>query len=251
MRKQFQNEYRRAQGFRPGPGHKGGHVIVGIGIAAIGALILLRLTGLLPVDFRFTWPVVLVVIGLVVGLKTGFRKNAWWILILIGGLHLIPRFEINGTPSTRLVWPAILVVGGLVLAFSPRRHHRRGRNDCGPETVVNDEHALDTDVTFGGRKEIVTSKEFKGGRVQVTFGGYELNLMQADNPAQPMVLDVKVSFAGMEIIVPSHWEIKNDISASLGSVVDHRTIRTSPMEEKRVLILQGSVSFGSVGIKSY
>ena len=231
--------------------HKGGHVIFGLGIAVIGILLLLRLTGLLHMDVRVTWPVVLVILGIFIGIQTRFRKNAWWIVTLIGVLHLIPQFDVNGTPSSRLVWPVLLVIGGLVLAFSPRW---RRRDRCRPyhtDTFTNDDHTLNVDITFGGRKEIITSKEFKGGTVQVTFAGCELNLMQADNPAQPIVLDMKVAFGGVEIIIPSHWELKNDISPSFGSVEDHRMVRTPPLEEKRVLVLQGSVSFGSVEIKSY
>ena len=57
----------------------------------------------------------------------------------------------------------------------------------------------------------------------------------------------------MELIVPSHWEIQNEIETTLGNVEDHRAIRTgtSSTEERKVLILRGSCSFGSVEIKSY
>ncbi len=199
-------------------------------------------------NIKTGWPLILLVIGLLIGIKNRFRKNAWWILVLIGGAHMIPRFEINGTPSTRLIWPVIMIIAGIFIALSPRRCRKHREFDV----ITNGDNDLNIDVTFGGRKEIITSKEFRGGTIQASFSGCEINLMQADNPEQPILLNMKVSFGGIELIVPSHWEIKNEITPFAGSVEDHRTIRSaSGTEEKRTLILKGSVSFGSVEIKSY
>jgi len=225
------------------------HLAFGIAIAATGILILLHLTGYIPLNIKTGWPLILVVIGLLIGIKNRFRKNAWWILVLIGGAHMIPRFEINGTPSTRLIWPVIMIIAGLFIAFTKPR---RCRNNRDFDVFTNNDNNLNIDVTFGGRKEIITSKEFNGGTIQASFSGCEINLMQADNPGHPMLLNMKVAFGGIELIVPSHWEIKNEITPFAGSVEDHRTIRSaSGAEEKRTLILKGSVSFGSVEIKSY
>jgi hypothetical protein len=79
-------------------------------------------------------------------------------------------------------------------------------------------------------------------------------MIQADATEQPMVLNLKVSFGGVELIVPSHWELQNEIEPTFGSVEDHRAIRTSSStisEVKKVLILKGNCSFGSIEIKSY
>ena len=117
--------------------------------------------------------------------------------------------------------------------------------------TTNTEDTLNIDVAFGGRKSIVTSKNFKGGFVSTAFGGAEINLMQADS-IETMYLDLKVSFGGVEIIVPSHWEVQIEVNPSFGSVEDHRMIRTaSAGEDKRTLVLRGSCAFGSIEIKSY
>ncbi len=230
--------------------HRGGkdHLAFGIGIAIVGILIFLNMTGLVPINIKTSWPLILILVGLLIGIKNRFRRHAWWILILIGTAHMIPGFEINGTPSKRLVWPVILIVVGLIIAFKPKRcrknHHM--------EVVTNSDDTLKIDVTFGGRKEIVTSKEFTGGQVRASFSGCEINLMRADNNGTPMELDMKVSFGGVELLVPSHWEIKNEITPFAASVEDHRVLRSGNVnEEKRTLILKGSVSFGSIEIKSY
>jgi len=108
------------------------------------------------------------------------------------------------------------------------------------------------DITFGGRKEVVTTKDFKGGVVSATFGGVELNFMQADFTGPTAVLDLRVSFGGVEIIVPSNWDIQNEINPSFGNVEDERSMQTpSSPENRKTLILRGNCSFGSVEIKSY
>ena len=228
-------------------------VFIGIAIAVSGLILLLTSMGLLPcVSLEFSWPVILIIIGILIGIKNSFRSNAWWILLVIGIANLTPQFMIMGRPSTRFAWPAAVIVAGLAIALRPRRgrcYHRPGSN---MDTTITNESNLNIDVTFGGKKEVVTSKDFKGGTASVTFAGCEINLTQADFAEPSVILDCRVSFGGLEIIVPSHWEIQNEISPSFGNVEDSRTIHTGTTNEtKKTLILRGSCSFGSIEIKSY
>ena len=238
-----------------------GKMVFGFIIAGFGLLMLLKMLNLLPTIYysvHFGW-LILVIIGIAIGIKSNFRNNAWIILTLIGAVHLVPAFYIGDVSSRRIVWPTILIVAGLAMVFRKRRFPDNtpaggtiGATVVGTVAYTQDADTINMDVTFGGRKEIITSKSFRGGRVRATFAGAELNLATADSGTQPMVLEIHASFAGVELIVPSHWEIQNEINPTLGSVEDHRMIRTHDTStEKRVLILRGSCSFGSVEIKSY
>ena len=126
-------------------------------------------------------------IGALIGIKHKFRNNAWWILIIIGVVNLTPQFMIMGRPSRHFVWPAMIILAGLAIAFRPRRD--RCYPVRGMSSSINAESTLNIDATFGGRKEVVTSKDFKGGVVSVTFGGCELNLTQADFTEASVALD--------------------------------------------------------------
>lgn len=227
-------------------------VFFGIMIALIGIVLLLKTMDLLSYfDLELSWPVILIVIGVLMGIKSRGQNNAWWILIVIGAANMIPQFTIMGKPSRHFVWPAVMILGGIMIALRPKKR----RVECYPgmaNSVINNNGDLNIDVTFGGRKEVVTSKDFKGGTVSVTFGGTELNLTQADFTTPSVVIDFRVSFGGVEMIVPSHWEIQNEISPSFGSVDDERTIQTANNNDnKKILILRGNCSFGSIEIKSY
>jgi hypothetical protein len=226
-------------------------VFFGIAIAITGLGLMLRTMGVLPYfNLECSWPVILIIVGLLIGIKSGFRNIAWIILILVGIANLTPQFKVMGHPSSDFAWPAMIIVGGLAIAFRPHR------KDCFPrrpmDSSVTNESSLNIDVTFGGKKEVVTSKDFRGGNVSVTFAGCEINLTQADFTEPQVVLDFRVSFGGIELIVPANWEVQNEISPSFGNVEDERTIYTAIANEpKKTLILRGSCSFGSIEIKSY
>ncbi|OJW81853.1 MAG: hypothetical protein BGO69_15265 [Bacteroidetes bacterium 46-16] len=246
MQRQRERMYRRRR-----PHNKGDKIIFGLIVALVGLVFMFRTLGMFPFSIAFTWPLILIVIGMVIAIKNRFHGHAWWILTLIGVANLTPVFTINGVPSTHLVWPAAIILFGLAIIFKGCKKKEHWM-DGDMNTVTNTDSMLNVDVTFGGRKEIVTSKDFKGGTVSTTFGGCEVNLMQADSTEPNIILELKVSFGGVELIVPSNWDIQNEINPAFGSVEDHRSFRTASTEqEKKTLVLKGNCSFGSIEIKSY
>jgi hypothetical protein len=240
-----------------------GRIIVGIALALAGIFFLLRALHLLPTVFFYVHPgwLALIIIGIVVGVRNNFRNHAWWILIAIGVANIVPSFHIGDVSSRRIFWPSMLIIAGVFMILRKRGPGHLHRHDWHPgvgggrhmsiESVDTD--VVNIDVTFSGRKEIVTSKNFRGGVLRANFSGVELNLSGAESSStEPMVLDVYASFAGVEIIVPAHWELQNEIRPTLGSVEDNRVIRVGETTMiKPKLILRGSVSFGSVELKSY
>lgn len=233
------------------PRPKGDKLWFGFALAFVGAMLLVKKLGLFYFSWHSTWPIILIAIGLFIGVQKRFRNHTWWILILIGGAHMIPVFDIAGTTSENLMLPVGLIIAGVAIAL--RSNRRKNRFTDHMQVVTSTESVLNIDVMFGGRKEIVTSKEFRGGNVSTSFGGAEINLTQADGTVQPMIINLKVFCGGVELIVPSHWELQNEVDPVMGSVEDKRTLHTAPAgnEEKKVLILRGTCTCGGVEIKSY
>lgn len=225
----------------------------GIIVLVIGLVVLLKQLGfetLVPI--RHFWPYILIAIGLIIGISNKFRSPAPFILLIIGIAHAIPAFHFNIGDSVvyskRLVAPLILICAGLYFLFASKKKR------CFPHrhTPTNDQNYVTKDVIFGGSKEIVTSKSFQGGDITAVFGGAELNFMQADMENEMAVMNVRAVFGGCEIIVPSHWDVKNEVTVLLGSVDDQRTLRmTEGNTAKKTLVLRGLCLFGGVEIKSY
>ncbi|MEO6831608.1 MAG: DUF5668 domain-containing protein [Chitinophagaceae bacterium] len=252
--RRIRDEHSDYSGFRReiGKRKERGRIVFGVFAAIAGLLLLLH--NLFPQFgylFHVSWPVILIIIGLAIGIKNNFRRNAWWILILIGGVYLVQPYFFSEVATSKIVWPSLLIILGLVMIFRNRNFDKSCRHR-GFDATTSDADTLNVDVTFGGRKEIVTSKNFKGGTVKATFGGVEINLVSAESGPEPMVLDMYINFGGAELIVPAHWDIQNEISPTMGSVEDQRRAYPSAAnEEKHLLILRGTCTFGSVEIKSY
>ena len=232
--------------------HKNDKIWFGLAVVIAGVVIMLKRFDMFYFEIRTMWPWLLIVLGLLIGVKNKFRNHAWWIMILIGSLHLIQPFTIMGVSTTALLLPAGLILLGLVIIFGKKKKNSKW-GDCKPTaTVTNDEDNINIDVTFGAHKEVVTSKNFKGGRASATFGGIELNFINTATTEKTIELNLSASFGGIELTVPSHWQIKNEITTTLGSVEDKRFVHTNPNEDEEVmLILRGSCTFGGVEIKSY
>src|ERR1700733_14432786 len=76
-------------------------VFFGIAMALFGLVFLLREMRILPYfSLEFSWPYILIVIGVLLGIKHNFRNNAWWILMIIGVANITPQFRIMGQPSS-------------------------------------------------------------------------------------------------------------------------------------------------------
>ena len=246
------HEYYRNRKFDHRPHNPKHKAIFGIGVIIVGVLLMLKTFGYLHFNYMTAWPVLLIIFGVLVGLKSAFRHPGSWVLIIIGIANLVPEFTVFGHPSEDLLWPAMVILGGVFILFRSFCKPSFARKEFKMDTVTTSENNINIDVTFAGRKEFITSKDFKGGSISATFGGCEVNLMQADTTEKLMVIDMKISFGGVELIVPSNWEIQNEISTSFGSVEDERMMQPQPSgNEQKVLLLKGTCSFGNVEIKSF
>ena len=196
-------------------------------------------------------------------------------MILIGFIFLLDQ-SIPGISFHNYIIPSILIGVGLIFLLRPRgsscgRHrHWERRADrlnhkFGPvnSPMNNQEEGFDSkgqfddnaeyiDVVsvFGGIKKNVQSKNFKGGEVVSFMGGSEINFMHADI-LQPVELEVNNVFGGTKLIIPSHWDVKNEIAAVFGGVDDKRNFNTSLPDSNKIIRLKGSCVFGGIEVTNY
>jgi Domain of unknown function (DUF5668) len=73
----------------------------------------------------FTWPMILIVVGIYSGFRNQFRNTGWMILVLVGSFFLFDRM---GFPFGfhRFLIPALIVGVAFILILRPNRYH----NDC-------------------------------------------------------------------------------------------------------------------------
>ena len=252
----------------------------GIQNSRIGTGLLLLLAGVLLLAYKmgapipgwiFTWPVLLIGIGLLVGIKSKFQNPGAFIMILIGSIFLADR-SIPGINFHNYLIPALLIGIGLIVIFRPRNEHNRRRNirnypgnepftEPGRQTTesnfkpVESNEAdigeyLNVQAILGGVKRNVQSKNFKGGEILSFLGGSEISFMQADIQ-HPIVLEVNNVFGGTKLIIPSNWDVQNNISAVFGGVEDKRVFNNSAPDSNKKILLKGSCVFGGIEVTNY
>ncbi|MGH2647036.1 MAG: LiaF transmembrane domain-containing protein [Ginsengibacter sp.] len=251
-------------------GEKRPRVWSGIVLLTAGGLLLAYKMGAPIPGWFFTWPVLLIAVGLLTGIKSRFHNPGALIMIVVGGIFLIDQTS----PELKFhdyILPAILIAVGIVYILRPRRtwgerHSRHWRRSSyqGPAYVPpSDYHQPGTDegftedasesveinAVFGSVKKIILSKNFKGGEINCFMGGAELNLLKADLQKQ-VNLEVNNVFGGTKLIVPTNWDVKNEVTAVFGGIEDKRNV-TGVTDPGKVLVLHGTCVFGGIEVVNY
>lgn len=224
-------------------------------ILAGGVLLINKLGVPLPY-WLFTWPMILILVGLVSGLKHGFSNSSWLIILGIGCIFLADEI-VENMNLRNYFWPIALMGFGLVFMLRPKnrlRYERWGLNDETTDNTeqgsVNTEEVLNCSSIFGGVKKTITSKNFNGGYINCFMGGTEVNLSQADIN-KPVTIEIMQAFGGTKLIVPPHWEIRSEAVAIFGGFDDKRPVQPGRFDPTKILVLKGTTLFGGIEIKSY
>jgi predicted membrane protein len=251
-----------------------GLLVVGVG----GALFLERMGYIFP-WWIFTWPMILIALGLFIGLRRGFRNFGWVIPIVIGSLFLIQETN-NDLQVAQYIWPVIIITVGLGIMFGRGKNgvfclgpqdriKKKMRDKWGeewrdkwkqtrrdrhywhdwkkemydPGYSASDGEHLDINAVFGSVNRTVLSKNFRGGEVNAFMGGCELNLSQADFTGTA-VLEVNSVFGGTRIILPPNWQVHSEMDSVFGSLEDKRPTLLLHPDPEKILVLKGASVFG-------
>ncbi|MBS1599321.1 MAG: hypothetical protein JST75_13940 [Bacteroidetes bacterium] len=245
-------------------------VWVALTLMVVGGALIVQQMGL-PIPFwLFSWQMLLIVIGIIMGFNHGFRGGAWAVMILIGGAFLIDDI-LPGFSFHRYIWPFAILMVGFLLLVRPRRRvdsrwenwddwKKRKRDWAGKwenqyenykkeRGNYTSENFIDATTVFGGLHKTIVSKDFKGGDITVFMGGAEINLSQADINGVAMI-DITQIMGGTKLIVPPHWEIRSQMTSVFGNIEDKRQENKVTNPEK-VLIVDGTSVFGGIEIRNY
>lgn len=267
------------------PGNKN-RVLGGMFLLFLGAVFILRETNFIFFPYwLFTWPMILIAVGVYTGIKHGFRGPGWLILLIIGGVFLIDEFDTD-IDLHRFIVPGIIIAVGLMMILRPKRNwQNRDWNDWGRHRKWNQwnnwnsnsssnlnnpqqplpggagtepqpgnysgEDFINSTSVLGGTKRVVVSKNFKGADITCFMGGAEIDLTQADINGT-VVMDITLVMGGAKIIVPTNWEVKCEASIVLGSLEDKRQASTRQVVDfNKVLVIKGTTFMGGIELKNY
>jgi predicted membrane protein len=220
--------------------------VLGLILVIIGFILIAANFDLFPFGWQhiiFSWPALLIMIGLFFLLSREAHATGW-ILICVGGFFLIPRLWNVPWGWHELFWPALLLgLGAILIVRGVSR--RREPMDGGPDYI-------DDVSIFGGGDRVISSQNFKGGRVTAVFGGSKYNLTHAQLAKGRNVIDIFTVFGGCKFIIPTEWEIRIEVSSIFGGFSDKRALRKEdPRDPSRELVIKGIAIFGGGDVASF
>lgn len=230
--------------------HVAHRLLFGIAVIGVGVLALLDNLRFFDVPLlRTFWPLGLSLFGL--GRMISGRHYGHWLFgmaLVVFGVALTADHLGLMQFRPRDWWPVLIILVGLSIVtrgLFPRP--QRALNDLPDSSTLAHGDRINIDASFSAINQQNDSRSFKGGRIDVTFGGVELDLRQAVMDGPEAVLEISARFSGVELRVPREWQVVVDISPTLGGV-DDKTV--PPMNPTQRLVLRGDAMFGGVEIKN-
>jgi len=233
-------------------------ITVGLLLVAAGALLMLEKWKVLTLSWSpwDLWPILLIVAGL--HKMTGdaeIRRPGLGIILMLGGAGLLlSNLDILNLDIE--FWPALIVLAGLMIlhgAFSPkcrlgRGQHRHGdlTGEAQPTPGGADKY-LNLSTVMGGGEYRFDHPNLEGGRISAIMGGFSLDLRHTRLARSTVTLDVHVIMGGVELTVPTDWEVSLEGTPILGGL-ENKTVRpSSPTGRLRVI---GTILMGAIEIKN-
>jgi hypothetical protein len=230
-----------------GPKRSRGLMFAGLVIIALGVILLLNQFGLLPHGLVLNfWPAVLIVVG-VIKLFAGNNRGdrvVGGILIVVGAV-----WQTNALGLTHIswgqAWPVfVILVGVLFILHSMSDHSDRNLK------FVTDPNA-GSFYLFGGGERQVKAKDFRGSKMFAVFGGYEVDLTQADMEGNEAYVEANAVFGGGEIRIPTNWKVVVQGVGIFGGYNDKtHYIQTDPSAPVKTLYVRGVAVFGGIEVKN-
>jgi predicted membrane protein len=231
-------------------------VVTGGIFLVVGSLLLLDNLDIFRFNipsYFFHWYTFLILLGVffaTVKEKVGVGLT----LIIIGGIFLLDEmsyyyyWDIDFRDFANF-WPLIFVAIGLSLIFKNRNGSEGSQQKKSFDKGSTSDYVDELSV-FSGSEKIITSKEFKGGKMTSIFGGTSLNLVNSDLAQGTNILDVFVLFGGTDIVVPSDMNVKVNVTAIFGGFSDDRKmIAENEDNNGKELVIKGLVLFGGGEVK--
>jgi predicted membrane protein len=250
----FRDERRQERDERRAQRHEHHHLtsnrpIIGVILVLVGLFLVMRNTGVFPefIDHVvFSWPMLLVAIGLVMTLGAS-EKTSGVIVMAVGGFFLIPMIFRETFHAYNMFWPSIFIIIGVTFIVTKRK----GWNSAVSKGITGDDYIDIVNVFSGGERQIV-SENFRGGKISAVFGGMELDLTKAKLAPGRNELEIACVFGGATFIVPDDWNISIEVTPVLGGFTDSRKlIPGRVVDPTKQLAIKGAVVFGGGEIKSY
>jgi predicted membrane protein len=245
--------------------------IIGVCLVLMGIVLALDQLGVVQANhlLRF-WPAALILVGLVM-LQRGERHSALraLVLIVVGGWLLLNTLGLVSLDLWEFILPLLLVFFGARFMMHNQGSHSDASRDlpgtgpaAGPTPTGQGPSGFNSAAANSGEPvhaslfSLLSSSKrrwgksvFRGAETTAFMGGCELDLRDAlMGSGELAVVDVFVIMGGVNIFVPPHWTVSQEVVPLLGGV--HDKTRSVPSNPAQHLLVRGTVVMGGVEISN-
>jgi predicted membrane protein len=226
-------------------------------LIAAGLFLLGFNTGNLPHEWKsffFSWQMLLFVIGSVSMCRFHFISG---IIIAASGIFFLHSRVAGIYPGDiyesfmSTFWPVLIIALGILLFFAiifkPKRCGWKCVDERGNE-AQNADGKINYRFVFSGTEQVILDPIFRGGSIEATFGGMELDLRRTSLPEGDTFLHVKITLGGVVMTIPDSWEIEIHQKSFAGCVNDSR-VKNSDKDKSRKLVIMAKCTLGGIEIK--
>lgn len=235
------------------------NVLIGILAIFVGFVIIGNRTDFISDNlFRIiiSWQALLIGLG-IVNLSKSKHSFSGFVLIIIGTIFIIPKIIPIPGEYRYLVFPAVLIFIGILIVFRsliyPKSDfHQKFHRNFEKSKFDFSEDYVDEKCVFGSVNVNVTSKQFKGGKIETVFGGTKINFLNSElSQDTENVLDVDIVFGGLELIVPRNWNVVIKTASILGGFEEKGFTPSNEIDSSKKIVIVGRTIFGGGEIKRY
>ena len=213
-------------------------------IIASGLIIVNQLNIFTDVNLISLLFTILLVAILVKSLFARSFVGTFFPLAFLAIIYAEPLEITNLTP-----WPvltaALFCSIGFTIIFGGN-HYKHDVREFTEETIEFDQdNVVDVNVSFGASTKYVNVVDLEKVNISCNFGAAKVYLDKAVLKKSKAVIDVNVSFAGVEIYIPKNCRIENRADVTLGAIEEKNNNNSVTDCE---IIITGKCSFAGVEI---
>lgn len=183
------------------------------------------------------WPLILIFLAVRLLLQQNFTGG---VILLVFGTVFLTTNLFNWS-FFGVLWPLLIIGIGVSVLFK-----KEEKSSFNTSATLSKEDYVDDTVAFWGVDKKVESDNFKGGDINVAFGGITLNLRDVKVKKEGAKLNINVAFGGADIYVPKNCRVITNGTGVFGGWSPE--IKASDVSEP-VLEISGVAAFGGVDIK--
>lgn len=221
-------------------------MVPAIVLIGIGALFLLNNLHVVQArEILRYWPAIIIAVGIVklVDSSDSRGRAGGGVIVGVGAIFMARSLGYVDIHVGEM-WPLILIGIGVVMLFDRTSLFQMG------EKIRSSSGAKEAAI-FSGGKRIINDQNFTGAKYDAVFGGYEIDLRNADIAGESAVLDLNAVFGGIDVKVPVSWAVVIKGAGVFGAFQDS-TAQPDPrlFPNPKRLIVKGGAVFGGVEIKN-